>query len=252
MPVCPKCQTPYDEWQHFCLQCGEYLKNAPPLSHPCPQCGAQVPMDQTFCRECSAALKADAGLRGRLISRWKWLTVGLIAAIVILGTIFAYYFIGPRGVPPPSADSPAAVPPVAADRVVSGAGQAPEAKAGVDTLQADVEEVLNRVKEANLTKNILLYLDNLSVLYPQVEKKRQEVFRTWGKFTFKEMAFTVDKLQEVDPNNAVAEVDWRTSAQNLTTSQLQTGNYRYRVWFTKELGQWKIKKIEELPTAPVQ
>ena len=32
MPICQECQAPYEEWQHFCLQCGKYLKEGP---RPC-------------------------------------------------------------------------------------------------------------------------------------------------------------------------------------------------------------------------
>jgi len=144
------------------------------------------------------------------------------------------------------AESPALSPPLAENQAVSGETKANGTSATVESLQAELEEVLNRIKEANLKKNILLYLDTLSALYPQVEKKRQEVSKTWEKFDFKKMAFSVNKLQEVGSSNVVAEVNWSTTSQNLTTGDLRTDDFRYRVWFAKELGQWKINKIEEL------
>ena len=248
MPVCQKCNSPYDEWQHFCLHCGESLKAALPPSHRCPQCGTEVALDRTFCHVCAVTQKDDTSHPNKLISRWAWLTGGLIALLVIFGIIFAFYFLNrPRWVPAPVAESPTTSPPVPGNRIVSREGKAPGTRSAVDSLQGDLEEILNRIKEANLKKNILLYMGTLSAQYPQAEKKRQEVSKTWEKFDFKQMAFSVNKLQEVDGNNAIAEVKWTTTAQNKTTGDLQTGNFYYRVRLTKELGQWKINKIEELP-----
>ena len=57
MPVCEKCQTPYDEWQHFCLHCGHYVRAEPLPFQQCPQCGGQTALGQNFCPECAAPLK---------------------------------------------------------------------------------------------------------------------------------------------------------------------------------------------------
>ena len=247
MPVCQKCQSPYDEWQHYCLTCGQYLKDEAPFSRRCPQCGIQVPQEHTYCHKCAGPLKEDPSNPSRLISRWKWLTGGLIATLLILGTILALYLIAhPRKVPAPMAESAAAPPAVAENRAVSGELKANEASPTVDSLQAEVEEILNRIKEANLQKNILLYMGTLSPLYPQIDKKRQEISKTYEKFDFKQMAFTVNKLQEIDSNTAIAEVKWSSMAQNLITRNMRSDDFYYRIRLAKELGQWKIIKIEEL------
>jgi hypothetical protein len=90
-------------------------------------------------------------------------------------------------------------------------------------------------------------MDTSSKAYPQPDKKREEVVKTWKNFDFREMAYTVGNVQEVEQNKAIAEVKWTTTSQNLATKNWQTAEYRYRVWVTNELGQWKIKKIEEIP-----
>jgi predicted RNA-binding Zn-ribbon protein involved in translation (DUF1610 family) len=247
MPVCQKCQSPYDEWQHYCLTCGQYLKDEPPFSHRCPQCGILVPQEHTYSHKCAVPLKDDSSSPSRLISRWKWMTGGLIATLLILGTILALYLIAwPRRVPAPMAESPAAPLAVAENRTVSGEVKANETSPAVDSLQAEVEEILNRIKEANLQKNILLYMGTLSALYPQIDKKRQEISKTYEKFDFKQMAFTVNKLQEIDSDTAIAEVKWSSIAQNLTTRDMRSDDFYYRIRLAKELGQWKIIKIEEL------
>ena len=119
--------------------------------------------------------------------------------------------------------------------------------AAVRPTQAEVERLLANIREANLTKNIVLFMDTLSKVYPQPDKKREEVVKTWKKYDFREMAYTVGNVQEVEQNKAMAEVKWTTTSQNLATKDWRTAEFRYRVWVTNELGQWKIKKIEQIP-----
>jgi Double zinc ribbon len=247
MPICEKCQTSCDEWQHFCLQCGHYLKVGPPPLLRCPGCGTEVSLNQKFCPECAVPLKDDASRPSRLIYHWKWLTGGLFAALMSLGLVLVLH-LNRRPSPPPVHMVESMVPPPKMEEkpAISGETDVKSPTIAVSSLQAEVEQVFNRIKEANLKKNILMYMNTLAVIYPQANKKRQEVLKTWEKFEFKEMAFTVNKLQEVDSDNAIAEVKWTITSQNLKTTNLRADDFQYRVWFTKELGQWKIKKIEEL------
>jgi hypothetical protein len=167
------------------------------------------------------------------------MTAGLIATLLILGTILALYLIAwPRRVPAPMADSAAAPLAVAENQAVSGEVKANETSPAVDSLQAEVEEILNRIKEANLQKNILLYMGTLSARYPQIDKKRQEISKTYEKFDFKQMGFTVNKLQVIDSDTAIAEVKWSSMAQNLTTRDMRSDDFYYRIRLAKELGQW--------------
>jgi hypothetical protein len=247
MPVCEKCQTPYDEWQHFCLQCGKYLRSEPPPSCRCPQCGIQAALEQNFCHGCAAPLKEDMAYPAAPPYHRKWLAAGIVAAILGLGVIFVSYLIlKPWTNPHKMFESPVQSFKAAGNPAVSGDADANGPITTVSSLRADFEGVFNQIKEANLTKNILLYMDTLSAVYPRLDKKREEVFKTWEKFDFKEMAFTVNKIQEVGNGNALVEVNWSTSTQNLATKDRRSDDFQYRVWFAKELGHWKIKKIEEL------
>ncbi len=107
--------------------------------------------------------------------------------------------------------------------------------------------LLANIREANLNKNILLFMETLSGVYPQLDKKRDEVIRTWKNFSFTEMAYTIGKVQEVEPNKAMAEVKWTTTSQNLATKAWRTTEFQYRVLLANELGKWKITKIEQIP-----
>lgn len=245
MPTCQKCQTPYDEWQHFCMNCGHHLKVASLPVLRCPRCGTQANLTHNFCPECGASLKEDLVPPAKPAPR-KWLLGGVVTVLLGLGAILALNLIRQTPSPTQVVETPVRPLKVAEKPSVSGETDAKAPVPAVASLPVELAKVLNQIKEANLNKNILLFMDTLSPLYPQLDIKRQEVLKTWEKFDFNEMALVVNKFREIDPGNAVAEVTWRTSTQNRHTQELRTDDFSYRVWFAKELGEWKIKKIEEL------
>lgn len=240
MPVCPACQTPHETGQHYCKQCGHDLQTAPPTEKHCPQCGTAVTADQKFCHNCDAPLDVEVPAPIKAASR-KWL-LGALAAIGVVALVLVVTLSRKPESPPapvtPVAPAPAVVPPSASSPAPPGSAET--------GLAPQLEKVLNNLKEANLKKDLILYMSSLSFVYPQLDKKRQEVLKTWEKFDFKKMAVTLAKVRDLGGDEAVAEVNWNTVTQNLATKELVADDFVYQVWFVKELGQWKVRKIEEM------
>ncbi len=245
MPVCEKCQAPYEEWQHFCLQCGQILKTELPLPRRCAHCGAQLGLEQNFCQQCAAPVKNIFSGPKQLISRWKWLTVGLIVALVLLGVSLVDYYLRWPAKIRPTVESPA-VPGPRADMAGPGEERVPEPRPPLAGLEAEFSREFNQIKEANQRKDIVLYMNTLSAVFPELDKKRREISQTWEKFDFNDMAFAINGIRQLNTDSAVVEVAWNISTLKLATNQLRQDNFSYRVWFGKELGQWRITKIEEI------
>jgi hypothetical protein len=240
MPVCEKCQTPYDDWQHFCLNCGTYLKQGPPPLLRCPRCGSGLETEPAF-DEALGSPGPDTPSYLPAVKSWTWLGVA-VATLFALGAIFFWQH---SRAPVQSQVAETVVhPPETVSRDSRGTTGTP---AGKDRLQAEVARVLDNIREANLKKNILLFMETLSGVYPQLDKKREEVIRTWNKFDFIDMNYSVGKVQEVEPNKALAEVQWTTTSQNRATKNRHNTQFHYRIWLANELGQWKITKIEQVP-----
>ena len=91
MPVCQKCQTPYDEWQHFCLNCGTYLKEGPPPLLRCPKCGTGVETMPGLEYDFAAPAQEAAIQMPKFLSR-KWLGA-VLAAVLGLGAIFVWVLL---------------------------------------------------------------------------------------------------------------------------------------------------------------
>jgi len=249
MPLCPECQTPYEDGQHFCKQCGHELSTGLPSALQCPRCGTSVSPEQNFCHQCDASLKPELTRPVQEGPR-KWLLGAAVAAAAVLLLVVVLQLTRSSS-PPPSPPAPApavtpAVPPAAKEAAKPAEAEPAKPAPAADALRRELEKVLNNVKEANLQKDIVLYMSCLSYVYPQLDKKRQEVLKTWEKFDFKKMAFNMSKVQDLGSDDALAVVSWSTLTQNLTTKDMQPNDFQYQVWFAKELGQWKIKKIEDL------
>ena len=58
--------------------------------------------------------------------------------------------------------------------------------------------------------------------------------------------FTVDKIQPIDPDNAIAEVTWYMDTKNRRTQVLSSSSQTFQVRFAKEMGKWRIRSLEEL------
>jgi len=244
VPVCENCQTPYDEWQHFCLNCGQPLRAAPLVTRGCPQCGVQMALTQKYCSECGAPLQGEAPAPA--MSR-KWLWGGAALGLFCLGVTLGF-FLG-RPLPwssPVAVSSGSPVAPAGQPETATRTGEHPPGEAPAAAVLPEVAALLDRIREANLTRNIALYMDTLSALYPRLDQKRQEVLKTWEKFAFDDMTYTVHKVQEGGQGMVAAEVQWRTLTRPRQSQEQRQDDFFYRIWFSKELGQWKIRQIEEL------
>ncbi len=260
MPQCPHCQTPYEQGQRYCSVCGSFLLHPEEGDTFCPQCGVRVSSRQEYCHECDAPLKKGApkavkaapgeappagpapepvpaaGPKG--IPPWVigFLAVAGIIIIILLIMIFS------RTSPPP-------VPTAAAPEVAAPAPAptpAVPAPAPAADLKKELQEVLSTLREAQLKKNITQYLGVYSNTLPNYDQKRKDALEAWQNFDYASLVFTVDKVQDIDPDNALAWVTWYMDFRNLKNQELTSASQTYQVRFVKELGNWRIRELKEV------
>jgi hypothetical protein len=282
MPQCPHCQAPYESGQRYCSTCGSFLLHPEEGDTFCPQCGVRVSPRQEFCHECDAPLKgAKAGNEvlgpepeplppkpppvsplpagPRPSGTPSWL-IGLLVGtgIVIIILLILLFTRGtPPSAPPPQGPKasapapPAPATPVPATPAPQAPGAAvtpapqPAAPAAAD-LKGQLQNVLNTLRGAQLQKNIILFMSTYSLTYPELDEKRAATLRSWEDYDFTNMTFKLDKVQLLDPKNAVAEVTWYIDARNRRTQQLSDYTQTYQVRFAEELGKWRIRSLEEV------
>jgi hypothetical protein len=267
MPQCPHCQSQYEYGQRYCSTCGSFLLHPEEGDTFCPQCGVRVSPRQEYCHECDAPLKGaqvarevlgpepepvvppDGPSPARAASTGTptWL-IGLlvgtgIVIIILLILLFSRGASPPPAPPPvPKTETPTPAPPAPntpTDPGRQGSSTAPELK---DQLQP----VLSMLREAQMRKDIVQFMSAYSLTYPQLDTKRNATIKSWENYDFTNLVFTIDKVQLLDPDNALAGITWYIDTRNRRTQELKSYSQTYQVRFTKEMGKWRIHSLDEM------
>ena len=266
MPQCPHCQVPFEPGQRYCSTCGSFLLHPEQGDTFCPQCGVRVSPRQEFCHECDAPLKGDQATPEALVTASgvaapaseappakispsgmpSWLMGVLVGAGILVVILLILLFTRGTSTPPapataPKVEAPAPAPPAAT--ATTAPEPAPSAEA---TLKEQLQKELSILREAQLRKDIVQFMSIYSLTYPGVEEKRASTLRAWENFDFTNLVFTVDKIQPIDPDNAIAEITWYMDTKNRRTQVLASGSQSFQVRFAKEQGKWRIRSLEEV------
>jgi len=181
----------------------------------------------------AAPAPAAQGLPGWVIGA---LVAAAVAVVILLIILFSR--TSPTPAPPgPQAQAPAAPAPA----------PAPEATAPspAEEVKDQLQKVLSVLREAQLKKNITEFMSVYSTNFPNYEQKRASALNSWEKFDYVNLIFTVDKVQTIDPDNALAWVTWYMDIRNRDNQELAGTTQSFQVRFAKELGHWRIRDLKE-------
>ena len=268
MPQCPHCQKPFEAGQRYCGTCGSFLLHPEQGDTFCPQCGVRVSPRQEFCHECDAPLKGDQIAPEALGTATaaaapeappakappggmpSWLLGVLVGAGILVIILLILLFTRGASTPPAPAPAPKAEAPATAPPAVTATPAAPATPAPAPAAEAGLKEQLQKelsiLREAQLRKDIVLFMSVYSLTYPELDDKRASTLKAWEGFDFTNLVFTVDKIQSIDPDNAIAWVTWYMDTKNRQTQELSNSSQTFQVRFAKELGKWRIRSLEEV------
>jgi hypothetical protein len=167
----------------------------------------------------------------------SWVIGALAAAgiIIIILLIVLFSRTGPPSAPPgtaPQAEAPA--PP------------AVPAPAPGEALQGQLQKVLSTLRDAQLKKDISEFMNVYSETYPNSDQKRKEALKAWENYDYDNLVFTVDRVQAIDDDNALAWVTWYMDVRNRNNQELSSATQTYQVRFVKEKGDWRIRELKEV------
>ncbi len=269
MPQCPHCQTEYDKGQRYCSVCGSFLLHPEEGDTFCPQCGVRVSSRQEFCHECDAPLKGG-GLRKVEVAPGEtpppepapkptaapaspalpsWIIGALAGAgiIIIILLIVIFSRTSPTPAPPapaPQAEAPAPQAPAVTPAPPAAPAPAPAAPGA--ELKDPLQKVLSTLRDAQLKKNITEFMSVYSTSFPNSDQKRKDTLKSWEFYDYSNLVFTVDKVQAIDANNALAWVTWYMDVRNRNNQELSSATQTYQVRFVQEQGNWRIRELKEV------
>jgi hypothetical protein len=168
--------------------------------------------------------------------------IGLVVGAGIIIIVLVILLFG-RGTPTTQEPKAAAPAPVTAP--APPAAPAATAKEAPASLQEQLALVLATLRQAQLNKDIVKFMSTYSLTFPELEQKRADTLTSWENFDYTNLVFTIDKVQAIDPDNAIAWVTWYIDTRNRRTQELESATQTYQVRFAKEMGQWRIRSLQE-------
>jgi hypothetical protein len=253
---CPQCGVRVSPRQEFCHEC-----NAP-LVPVATEAEAETPPPEKELppEKPPAPVKPASPMAGTP----NWLLAMLAGAGVIIIILLILLFTRGTSPPPtppmtaqaPSPAAPAPTPPAEtkpapaapapAAQTPAAPAPAPETPAAEASLKVQLQKTLSLLREAQLNKNIIQFMSAFSFTYPELDDKRARTLKTWEDYDFISMVYTIDKIQPLDADNTIAWVTWYIDTKNRETQDMSSSTQTYKVRFSKELGQWRIRSLEEV------
>jgi hypothetical protein len=106
-----------------------------------------------------------------------------------------------------------------------------------------IASLFETIRQANLQKNIDLFMTCFSSDFSSREKKRLEALRTWDHFNYLHLSYDL-KNQTITGNTASVRLEWRINASEKASGKPQENRILLDATLTKEGGSWKIQEIK--------
>jgi ribosomal protein L37E len=110
----------------------------------------------------------------------------------------------------------------------------------------EIEGLLEKIKKANLEKNIDLFMACYSAKFKDRERKKRLTLASWRNFNYLHLSYNL-KGQSISGNTAKARVEWWMGVSPKNGGQAQVSKAVLDVKLVKEDGIWKI--IETKPVS---
>lgn len=111
----------------------------------------------------------------------------------------------------------------------------------------DLIKVLNQIREAQLRKDIQLFLSAYSPDFPDLGKKRELTLNIWRRYDYIDLQFRVSDIQRPDGSSILGQVTWDIKARDHKTDEVRTLTKSYQVQFVRDLsGKWVIQKLDAM------
>jgi ketosteroid isomerase-like protein len=118
-------------------------------------------------------------------------------------------------------------------------GQSPVSK----TEEAEkIRALFENIRQANLKKNIGLFMSCYSHDFEDKEGKRLAVLETWENFNYQDLSYHL-KRQTITGDTADVRVEWLIRTSPKAGGQSQDTRTVLNVTLSREEGNWKIKAI---------
>jgi rRNA maturation endonuclease Nob1 len=264
--ICPKCKMIY-ETGRFCRKCGATLAaHVPP-----PELGPSKPEPLTEMKKEPLSTQASEqkpvkNLPGEIEKRpsptvgrrsmFSPLPIGIGGAVVLI--VVAGFFLWPqyshliKKAPSSSAgpiskgDATPASPSTSSIPSTPSVPDARPSQASTPEFQEaeKIKSLLETIRQANLQKNIDLFMSCYSLDFKDRAGRREAALDTWKEFDYLDLLYQV-KDQSISNDTASARVEWSIRISPKGGNQTEEKKIVIDVTFKKDEGRWKIRETKQ-------
>jgi hypothetical protein len=114
--------------------------------------------------------------------------------------------------------------------------------------QEELVNLLTKIREAQLKKDIHLFMEAYSPDFPEARQKKGTTLTIWKKYTYLDSQFKLTDLQEETPTTILGKVIWNIKAQDHKNGSIRIVMKTYQVTFSKGSGKWLIYNLKAVDT----
>jgi len=176
----------------------------------------------------------SSGIPGNLLRPSTLLTASFVILLIIGGGYLLWQKRSPSMEPTSKVIVTSPTPPPSSQRPSSG------------TEYQEVEKIkslLENIKQANLKKNIDLFMSCYSRDFTDREIKRLDTLETWGFYNYHDLSYDLKK-QTITGDTANVRLEWLIQISKKTGGQPEDRRTLMDVTLKREDGHWKIKEIK--------
>jgi hypothetical protein len=135
---------------------------------------------------------------------------------------------------------------VISDRTPSATNQATEelspATSGIPETR-DLLELLNQLREAQLKKDIQLFVGAYAPNFPDLAQRRDLMLSIWQKYDYIDSQFQLSDITIKNNTLILGKVTWVIKARDRQNNAMKIFTKSYQVYFSKDSGKWLILKF---------
>ncbi len=174
-----------------------------------------------------------------------WRQLFVIWAVVIILFIGSFFVVRsllftsqPAGVKPSPATKPASVSEVAV-ALQTPAASSPD----LNPEWGKVEEILRRVQEAQLNKDINQLLAAYSPSFPDLEDKKTRILQSWERYNYLDLRFILENVSQQNDHSIMAKVVWMLVLEDRQSQEKTNLIKKYTIFLANESGKWRIQNL---------
>jgi hypothetical protein len=117
----------------------------------------------------------------------------------------------------------------------------------------DLVKLLNQIREAQLKKDIQLFLNAYSSDSVNMKQKKDLTLNIWRRYDYIDLQYQLSNIIQEDASTILAQVTWDIKALDHKTDEVKFLTKTYKVQFAKQLsGNWLVQKLETVDDSELE